>query len=376
MTDFPFRPTAEQLADLSAAVAPIADIQREFRANDAAQLAVNDRVAHQYQIAGGKVLLRIEPHLPESLQGVGLFLPDHEFTGIARISTGLGCPHEETLPDFLGIRLAFRTPSGRRVDFLGINHPASPTDNHVQFIKLLAATAGEAGSGFIAGNVQLLASLTGSLGPVQGIETLAHVVDQTLRTTRSTTAYQTYWTGIEETGGTPAKFVIDPVTDEYPARIALHDGHHFTTEWRSRQAAGPIEFNLYRLPFIDDEATSLVELTRGWQEERQLVGHLTFPQCDHTSPDARLWAALAAEMGANPGNWVHDRDDTIPQPATEFGVARKFAYAKSQAGRDALPEAAYAGVFETGTIDPALKEMLDIRRSNKQREGHIDSAPE
>ncbi|HEX8812047.1 MAG TPA: hypothetical protein VF742_08655 [Terracidiphilus sp.] len=376
MTDFPFRPTVEQLSDLRADVAPISDIQQQFRANDAAHLVVNDRVAHQYQIAGGKVLLRIESQLPDSLRGVGLFQPESGYTGIARISTGLGCPHNENLPDFLGIRLAFRTPTGRRVDFLGINDPASPTDTHFQFIKLLEATAGAAGSGFVPGDLKLLASLTRSLGLVQGGETFTHIVRQTLRTTLSTTAYQTYWTGIEETGGPPAKFVIDPVTDENPVRIGLHDDHHLTAEWRERQARGPIEFNLYWLSFIGHDATSLVRLTRGWQEDRHLVGHLTFPQCDHTTPDARLWAALAAEMGANPGNWVHDRDDTILQPATEFGVARKLAYERSQAGRDALPETAYASVFENGTIDPGLQDLLNVRRSQKRREGHIDAAPD
>src|SRR6516164_2318258 len=133
MTNFPFRPTMEQLADLSAAVAPISDIQQQLRANDAEHLTVKDRVAHQYQVAGGKVLLRIESQLPENLQGVGLFHADREFTGIGQISTGLGCPHNENLPYFLGIRLAFRTAAGRRVDFLGINHPASPTDTHMEF---------------------------------------------------------------------------------------------------------------------------------------------------------------------------------------------------------------------------------------------------
>jgi hypothetical protein len=376
MTEFPFRPTAEQLSELEADVAPIPDIQQQFRANDAGHLVVNDRVAHQYQIAGGKVVLRIESKLPENLEGIGLFQPDNEYTGIGRISTGLGCPHNENLPDFLGIRLAFQTPTGRRVDFLGINHPASPTDDHVQFIKLLEATAGGAGSGVVASNLRLLASLAGSLGAVQGLQTFTHVVDQTLRTAQSTTAYQTYWTGIEETGGPPGKFKIEPVKNENPVRIGVLDDLHLTAEWRKRQAEGPIEFNLYWLSFIDHEATSLVKLTRAWQENRHLIGHLTFPQCDYTTPDARLWAALAAEMGANPGNWIRNRDDTIPQPATEFGVARKFAYAKSQAGRDALPETLYAHVFENGMIDPVLKELLNARRSKKQREGHIDAAPD
>jgi hypothetical protein len=79
-------------------------------------------------------------------------------------------------------------------------------------------------------------------------------------------------------------------------------------------------------------------------------------------------------MGANPGNWIHDRDDTVPQPATEFGVARKLAYEKSQAGRDALPESAYAGVFKSGIIEPGLKEILITRRRKKEQERHIDAA--
>jgi hypothetical protein len=245
----------------------------------------------------------------------------------------------------------------------------------MEFIKLLEATASAAGSGFVASNAKILASLTSSLGPVQGTEIFAHIVDQTVRTTHSTTAYQTYWTGIEETGGVPGKFKIEPIENENLPRIPLNDGRHLTAEWRRRQAAGPIEFNLYWLSFIDDEATSLVGLTKGWQEDRHLVGRLIFPQCDRTTPDARMWAALAAEMGANPGNWVHDRENTILQPATEFGVARKFAYERSQAGRDALPEAAYVGVFETGVIDTVLRDLLIARRTRKQREGHTDAAP-
>ena len=64
---------------------PISDIQQQLRANDAAHLAVNDRIAHQYQIAGGELLLRIAAQLPKSLLGVGLLQADREFTGIARL---------------------------------------------------------------------------------------------------------------------------------------------------------------------------------------------------------------------------------------------------------------------------------------------------
>jgi hypothetical protein len=69
MAKFRFRPTVEQLGNLSAAVAPISGIQQQLRANDAAHLKANDRVAHQYQIVGGKVLLRIELQLRTSSRG-------------------------------------------------------------------------------------------------------------------------------------------------------------------------------------------------------------------------------------------------------------------------------------------------------------------
>ena len=77
----------EQLGSLSAAVAPISDNQQQLRANGAVRLAVNDRIAHQYQIAGGEVLLRIAAQLPKSLLGVGLFQADREFTGLPGCST-------------------------------------------------------------------------------------------------------------------------------------------------------------------------------------------------------------------------------------------------------------------------------------------------
>jgi hypothetical protein len=188
-------------------------------------------------------------------------------------------------------------------------------------------------------------------------------------------AYQTYWTGIEETGGVAGKFVIEPVFRENQHRALSAGDHHLTEEWRARQARGPIVFDLYWIPFIDAQRTSLDELTRPWTEERHPVGTATFPQCDPNGEDVALWAALAAEMGTNPGNWVNDQDNTIREPATEFGIARKIAYRKSQEGRNVLPEASYAQVFGTGTIDAALAAELKRRRSEKRDVGHIDAAP-
>jgi len=221
-----------------------------------------DRVAHQYQIAGGKVSLRIGTELPENLDGVGLFRSGLEYTGIGRISTGLGCPHAETTPDFLGLRLAFLAPDGVRVDFLAINDPAAPTDTHGEFMRLLAGTAEAAGSEIVASEATLGLSLVRSLGPARGAQIIGHVTKQTVRTALSSTAYQSYWTGIVEAGGVLGKCVLAPTRDENQLRGLAAGPHHLTEEWRERQGRGPVEFDLYWLPFIDEQTTSLLELTR------------------------------------------------------------------------------------------------------------------
>ena len=78
----------------------------------------------------------------------------------------------------------------------------------------------------MASNLGLVKSLVGSLGIKKGGGTALHVLKQTLRTARSATAYQTYWTGIVETGGTPGKFAIVPISDENDLR-ALHPGERY-----------------------------------------------------------------------------------------------------------------------------------------------------
>ena len=85
--------------------------------------------------------------------------------------------------------------------------------------------------------------------------------------------------------------------------------------------------------------------------------------------------ALASEMGANSGNWVCDRENSIPEPATEFGNARKIAYRLSQQGRGALDPGQYRSVFETETIAPDLVQNLIRRRDKKRQAGHVSAAP-
>lgn len=384
----PFRPTAADLARIGGDVAPIAAIQNKLAANHP-QLKVPDRVAHQYQIAGGKVLLRIGQQLPANFIGVGLFEPGAQHIGIGRISTGLGCPHLETDPDFLGLMVAFQTRAGKRVDFLTINDPTSPTDTHPQFVHLLDATADAAGvespfgsglgefdlADLAASNFQLLRSLKASLGPLTGVKVVAHVGKQTFRTARSSTAYQTYWTGIVEVGGAFGKFMFEPASDANPHRAVTPGERHLSAEWRQRQSRGDIEFTLHWLPFIDEQKTSMTELTRRWEQQPVPIGQVTFPKIDAADADAALWAGLASELGANAGNWIADTGNTIPEPGTEFTCARRLAYRNSQAGRGALPEADYAHVFGGAPIGPTLAAELQRRRAAKDAKGHMDMAP-
>ena len=383
----PFRPTHQDEQRIAGDVTAIADIQAELVARHP-DLKMPDRVAHQYQIAGSKVSLTIAEDLPASLQGVGLFVPDAAHHGIGRLSAGLGCPHLETDPDFLGLMVAFRTAAGRRIDFLAINDPTAPTDDHCQFMALLQATGASAGAeapfGSGLGKLDLLdlaatqtkfaAALIRAMGFKDGLRTLGHILVQTSRTLTSSTAYQTYWTGIVEVGDTAGKFVFAPYGAADGRRALAPGERHFSLEWRTRQQRGAVEFRLYWLPFVDQSATPTDRLTEEWVENRRLVGRVVFPQQDGASKDAQLWAALAAEIGANPGNWVHDRDDSIRQPATEFGLARKLAYSSSQRGRNALPEELYAEVFATGEIGPELAAELGRRHAAKLQVGHVGSA--
>jgi hypothetical protein len=367
--------TREEIERIAVDVGAIREIQQCCLANCYETVKFPDRVAHQYQIAGGKVSLKVGSELPQNLNGVGLFRLDSDYTGIGRISTGLGCPHAETAPDFLGLSLAFLTPYGNRVDFVAINNPAAPTDTHVEFMKLLAGAAEGAGSATVVSDVTLGASLVRSLGLTLGARIMGHVTKQTLRTALSSTAYQSYWTGIVEASGSLGKCVLAPIRDENQLRGFPADSHHLTEEWHGRQARGPVEFDLYWLSFIDEQATPLLELTKAWIEHRCLIGRVTFPRSDRRSAEAVSWAALAAEMGANPGNWVRDRTNSIPEPQTEFGLARKIAYKMSQEGRSVLPESDYADVFSTGVIGEELAAELRKRRDTKRRARHIDGGP-
>jgi hypothetical protein len=126
---------------------------------------------------------------------------------------------------------------------------------------------------------------------------------------------------------------------------------------------------------LNEEKTPTKALTQPWQEDhKQLVGTIVFPKTDLDSEDAMLWTILAMKMGANPGNWIADKLNSVPYPATEFGVARKIAYQKSQEGRRALEPNFYQSVFGTAQISPKLAQELKRRHEAKLKASHICQA--
>ena len=376
-----FRANADDLRRIDADVAEISEIQRQLRDRHP-ELKCLDRAAHQYQIAGSKVLLRVATELPEGFSGIGLFVPGIEHIGVGRVSTSLGTPHVETDRDFLGLRVSFLTAAGQPVDFLAVNSPALPVDDRRDGMHFLRGTADAAGASPIVpsplavGQALMRASLIKHMGFAKAEKTLGHIAQQSARTARSSTAYQSSWTGVVEVSHTLGKFTLTPLTAENHERTLYPGERYLTQDWARRQASRDITFGMYWIGYLDEHRTSLERFTQPWMEtHKSLVGHLVFPFHDTTTDDAKLWAALAAEMGANPGNWISDARDSVREPSTEFGLARKFAYERSARGRNALPLSAYRAALRTGQIDDELAAELRRRLERKRRLRHIDRAP-
>ena len=375
-----YSPTPDERRALEQLAEEVAGVQQTLVDNHP-KLTQPDRGAHQPQVGAGKVLLCVSDHLPPELDGLGIFQPAGSAPriGIGRLSNGLGCPHAETEADFLGLMVAFRAPDGRRVDFITINDAGAPTDTPKEFVALLKATADAAVGNDGAGLVNMLGSqarlLTG-LARHAGLRAPAiatQVIRQTGRTLRSSTAYQQYWTGVVRARDLLGKFTFVPLHDVNGHRPSPTGDRYLTEDWTRRHAAGPLEFRLYWIPFLDEDRTPLTDLTRGWAEgHRARVGTVTFPAADPEAMETKLVALLATEMGANQGNWIEDdRDDMAPGlPATEYTAARFLAYRVSQRMRNALPEAQYASFFKTGVIEPALAAELWRRYQQKRAAGH------
>jgi hypothetical protein len=145
-----------------------------------------------------------------------------------------------------------------------------------------------------------------------------------------------------------------------------------TDDWRARQSAGALEFDLRWIRFRNENDTSLVDLTKAWESGHEVtVGRVTFPKTDFDSSAARLTTLLASELGANPGNWVETAEMAAPAlPATRFTAARQLAYRASQEARGALAEDHYASFFEHGEISATLAGDLVRRYQQKRTAGH------
>jgi hypothetical protein len=380
-----FGGTDAEVAALERVVAEVTEVQRVLVENHPA-LAVPDRAAHQQQIGAGRVVLEVGAVLPVELDGVGLFEPGARAVGIGRISTGLGCPHLETDPDFLGLMLAFRTRSGERVDFLGINDRGAPTDTVEEFMALLAATAASAGAevpfggagqldlgNLTATQAKLFNALRKRLGVIRATGIFLHIARQTTRTARSSSAVQTYWTGVVEASGTPGKFAFVPATVVNEHRPLRPGARYLSEDWARRVAAGDIVFDVHWIPFVSEQKTPLEKTSEAWAEDHAVhVATATFPQADAASRDARLIALLASEMGANPGNWVcvRDGEPRAAFPATTFTAGRQLAYARSQDAREVLAASAYEEFFDSGIIGPDLVIELEKRHAAKVAARH------
>jgi hypothetical protein len=368
-----FNPSPEERKALDDIARGIPGVQQTLVANHA-QLTRPDRGAHQQQLAASTVQFEAAAQLPKELDGLGIFQHGAagKRIGIGRMSTGLGCPHAETDPDFLGLMVAFTTTAGRRIDFITINDPTSPTDTPEEFLALLQATADAAGTpNMFAQQAKLLVSLARHAGlkaPAIGI----HVNHQTSRTVHSASAYQQYWTGIVRARDVLGKFTFVPVAAAASGAALPRGPKHFTEDWRARQAAGPLAFRLEWIRFLSERETPLGDLTTAWQDSQRVeVGTVTFPKTDPATREARLTALLASELGANAGNWDETSEGPRPAlPATRFTAARALAYRESQKTRGALPEEAYVSFFTDGKIADTLAHDLIGRYRAKRAAGH------
>jgi hypothetical protein len=366
-----FDPTPEQKRELEEIAAGIPDVQQTLVRNHP-QLTMPDRGAHQQQLAASKVTLTVAGSLPGELQGLGVFQPSSSHVGIGRMSTGLGCPHAETDPDFLGLMVAFRTSRGRRIDFVTINDPTSPTDTPEEFLALLKATAdASSAQNVLATQARLLLSLARHAGR-RAPAIAVHVTAQTHRTVRSSSAYQQYWTGIVRARDVLGKFTFVPTFEAPTGLDVTRRATHLTDDWRARQSAGPLEFELRWIPFLSERETPLDDLTSPWAHDHEVkVGSVVFPQTNPASTEAKLTALLASELGANPGNWEETPEGpSSALPATRFTASRQLAYRASQQARQALPEDSYASFFDRGEIGPELAVELIRRYQQKRAAGH------
>jgi hypothetical protein len=253
-------------------------------------------------------------------------------------------------------------------------------------MALLAATAASAGAevpfggagqldlgNLTATQAKLFNALRKRLGVIRATGIFLHIARQTTRTARSSSAVQTYWTGVVEASGTPGKFAFVPATVVNEHRPLRPGARYLSEDWARRVAAGDIVFDVHWIPFVSEQKTPLEKTSEAWAEDHAVhVATATFPQADAASRDARLIALLASEMGANPGNWVcvRDGEPRAAFPATTFTAGRQLAYARSQDAREVLAASAYEEFFDSGIIGPDLVIELEKRHAAKVAARH------
>ena len=130
----------------------------------------------------------------------------------------------------------------------------------------------------LASQTRLLVSLARHAG-TRAPAIATHVIAQTLRTVRLSSAYQPDWTGVVRARDVLGKFTFVPTSDVNTARPIAPREKHLSADWRERQRAGALDFRLFWIPFVSEQATPSNELTRAWaQDHRVEVGMVSFPK--------------------------------------------------------------------------------------------------
>jgi hypothetical protein len=97
----PFRPGVGELETIRKDVAEVRTIQQTI-VDKNEQVHCLDRVAHQYQVAGSKALLKVAEVLPTPLQNVGLFSRTQSIPASAAFQRGLERRISRRIPTFSG----------------------------------------------------------------------------------------------------------------------------------------------------------------------------------------------------------------------------------------------------------------------------------
>ena len=283
-----FDPTPEQQRELEDIAAAIPGVQKTFVVNHP-QREAPDRGAHQQQIAGVEGDADRGRHAaactgqPRRLSST----PIRSAAGRHRQdSTGLGCPHAETDADFLGLMVAFRT-RGRtphRPDHHRRSDDRRPTRRKSSSRSCRRPPMPRAPPACSPHRPRCWQAWRGTPGFGAGASPRTSPRRRTGRCVRRS-AYQRYWTGIVRARDVLGKFTFVPASEVGRGRVARCT--RFTDDWRARQSAGDLAFDLRWIPFIDDRRTPAEDLTRPWAARsrgQRRARHLPEDRLRHDEP--------------------------------------------------------------------------------------------